>query len=100
MPPERETNEAVADMQGGHALPRRSGEVVFHSEWERRAFAMAVALHERGHFDWDEFRDHLVAEIAAVGETPESPDPQAPGYFEHWLASLEKVMADKGIADA
>lgn len=90
-------DHAIANMDGTAALPRRSGELVFHHDWERRAFALAVALCEQGCFDWDEFRSHLMAEIAAVRETPENPQPDAPGYYEHWLASFEKVLADKGI---
>ncbi len=97
MRPEREANETVADMVGASALPRRSGELVFHHDWERRAFALAVSLCERGIFEWDEFRAHLVAAIGAAGETPENPRPEAPGYFEHWLAAFEKTLAAKGI---
>ena len=94
---DRTANEAIADMSGAEAPPRRNGELVFHDEWERRAFAMAVALCEQGHYGWDEFRQRLVAAIAAVGEAPEHPNPEAPGYFEHWLASFENVLADKNI---
>jgi nitrile hydratase accessory protein len=92
--------EDVADMAGAAALPRRSGELVFHDHWERRAFAMAVALCEAGHFDWNAFRRHLMAEIDATGESPEHPNPGAPGYYEHWLASLEKVLNEHGLGDA
>ncbi|MEQ8660536.1 MAG: nitrile hydratase accessory protein [Gammaproteobacteria bacterium] len=90
----------IAVMGGAVALPRRSGELVFHDDWERRAFAIAVALCERGLFDWDTFRDQLIAEIDQTGETSERPDPSAPGYYEHWLASLEKVLARHGVATA
>ena len=62
-----------------------------------RAFAIAVALCQQGLFAWDEFRDHLVAAIDASGESPEHPDPTAPGYYEHWLESLEKLLTDKGM---
>jgi len=79
------------------ALLRRNGEPVFHHDWERRAFALAVALCERGCFGWDEFREQLIGAIAASGETAGQPDPQAPGYYEHWLASLERTLGDKGL---
>jgi len=94
---ERTADPAIAEMPGLGALPRRSGELVFHADWERRAFALAVALCEQGHFAWDEFRAHLVASIAASGETAEHPDASAPGYYEHWLAALERTLADKGV---
>jgi len=84
-------------MAGPEALPRRSGELVFHHDWERRAFALAVALCEQGQFAWDEFRAELIGAIAASGETAEAPDPGAPGYYEHWLASLERTLAAKGL---
>ena len=92
--------ESIATMAGTSALPRRSGELVFHDEWERRAFAMAVVLCEEGHYPWETFRDHLIAEINATGENPAHPDPGAPGYYEHWLASLEKVLVQCGLVEA
>jgi len=87
----------IREMPDLTALPRKSGELVFHHEWERRAFALAIALCEQGHYDWDEFREHLIASIAAAGETPEAPNPTAPGYYEHWLQSLERTLAAKGL---
>ncbi|MDH3420099.1 MAG: nitrile hydratase accessory protein [Gammaproteobacteria bacterium] len=94
---ERRADPEIAEMPGPGALPRKSGELVFHHEWERRAFALAIALCEQGHYDWDEFREHLIASIAAAGETPETPNPAAPGYYEHWLRSLERTLAAKGL---
>lgn len=96
---ERETQPEIAEMAGPSALPRKNGELVFHSDWERRAFAMAVALCEQGRFEWDEFREELIAAIAASGETAEAPNPAAPGYYEHWLASLERTLARKGLVE-
>ena len=94
----RATDPAIAEMTGVEALPRRSGELVFHDEWERRAFAMAVALCEQGAYDWEIFQRRLIASIAASGETASAPDPAAPGYYEHWLAALESTLDDLGIA--
>lgn len=90
----------IAVMEPECALPRKSGELVFHDDWERRAFAIAVALCEQGRYDWDQFRQHLIAEIAANGSNGSTPDPHAPGYYEHWLAALEKVLAETGILPA
>ena len=93
----RKANDEIAYMSGLEALPRRSGELSFHDEWERRVFALAVALCENGEYSWDEFRRHLIASIAATGETPDNPIPDGPGYFEHWLAALEKTLDDKDV---
>lgn len=96
----RQANPKIAEMPGAASLPRRSGELVFHDPWERKVFAMAVALCEQGVFKWDEFRDHLIAEIAA-GEraASSSASPSAPpSYYESWLAAFEKLLREKGIA--
>ena len=95
----RNTNPDVAEMTGKATLPRSSGELVFHDPWERRAFAMAVSLCKQGFYQWDEFRDHLIAEIAA-GEQAAGPNPhpeELPSYYQSWLAALEKLLVKKGI---
>jgi nitrile hydratase accessory protein len=88
----------IAEMSGPASLPRRSGELVFHAPWERRVFAMAVALCEQGFYTWDEFRERLIAAIAA-GERRAQQDPtqRAPSYYESWLAAFERLLVDKGI---
>ena len=94
----RRADPRIAEMNGAAALPRKSGELVFHDPWERKVFALAVALCEQGLYQWDEFRDRLIAEIAAAaaGNTGDPSSPQ-PGYFEHWLAAFEKLVTEKGI---
>jgi nitrile hydratase accessory protein len=98
-PMARVTNPNIAEMTGDASLPRSSGELVFHDPWERRAFSMAVSLCEQGLFHWDEFRDLLIAEIAAgekaAGSHPHPGD--LPSYYESWLAALEKLLAKKGV---
>jgi nitrile hydratase accessory protein len=82
----------VADMEGAAAAPRRNGELVFAAPWEGRAFGMAVALHERGLYSWEEFRDRLIARIAAADARG---DPS--GYYERWLAAFEDLLAATGL---
>src|SRR5215470_14103351 len=95
----RQANPAIAEMPGSTSLPRRSGELVFHEPWERKVFAMAVALCEQGVFHWDEFRDHLIAEIAAGEQAAglNAPASARPSYYESWLAAFEKLLREKGI---
>lgn len=64
---------------------------VFAEPWEAQAFAMTVALHERGLFAWSEWTAALSAEIAAAG----GPDVEA-SYYRHWLAALERIAIAKG----
>ncbi len=92
-----EAREDIAIMPGNSAIPRRSGEMVFHDEWEKGEFAMAVALCEKGHYDWEVFQAQLIEEIDSANESPDNPDPGAPRYYEHWLASLEKVLTKTGL---
>jgi len=89
MSAERHARAEVAEMDGA-ALPRKSGELVFHDDWERRAFALAVSLAEQGLFEWQDFQREL---IASVGEA-EHDDAQHPtrGYYESWLVSLERLL--------
>lgn len=84
----------IADMEGTGSLPRKSGEMVFHDDWERRAFAMAVALAESGQFAWADFQQQLIRSIAEA----ERDDPQNPSrdYYESWLLSLENLLLEQG----
>jgi len=94
----RLTDPRIAEMNGAVALPRKSGELVFHDPWERQVFALAVALCEQGLYQWDEFRDRLIAEIAAEPtEGTEDARSSPPSYYEHWLAAFEKLVIEKGI---
>ena len=54
-------DRVVAIMEGAAALPRKNGELVFDEPWHGRVFGMAVALHEQGVYDWEEFRQTLIA---------------------------------------
>jgi cobaltochelatase CobN len=85
-------DRVVAAMDGGAALPRRNGELVFDEPWQGRVFGMAVALHEQGLYAWDEFRQALIARIAAA-EARGGPF----AYYEIWLATFEELLATKGI---
>ena len=95
----RLTDSRIAEMSGVTSLPRKSGELVFHDPWERRVFSLAVALCEQGVYQWDDFRDRLITEIAAaerIEGAQDVPSPH-PGYYEHWLAAFEKLLIEKGI---
>jgi nitrile hydratase len=95
---DRRTDPCIAEMSGVAALPRKSGELVFHDPWERHVFALAVALCEQGLYHWDEFRDRLIAEVAAADQTAKTGTTNAqPSYYEHWLAAFERLLLEKGI---
>ena len=86
----------VSDMGGAAALPRRNGELVFEEPWESQAFGMAVALHEQGHYDWEEFRQRLISEIGEW-ERSDQDERAVWDYYRHWLASFEALIKDRGL---
>ena len=63
---------------------------------------MAVSLHERGLFAWDEFRERLIAEISRWEREHPGARTAEQGYryYERWLAALERLLADKGLCNA
>ncbi|PYN02439.1 MAG: nitrile hydratase accessory protein [Candidatus Rokuibacteriota bacterium] len=67
---------ARADLDVLPAIPRDAEGPVFRAPWEAQAFAMAVMLHERGHFTWKEWANRLAGEIAAA-KTGGEPDDDA-----------------------
>jgi nitrile hydratase accessory protein len=86
----------VADMDGTAALPRKNGELVFEAPWESQAFGMAIALYERGHYDWEEFRGRLISEIGDW-ERSEEDEREVWDYYRRWLASFEALVKDRGL---
>ena len=77
------------------AIPRDAEGPVFRAPWEAQAFAMAVMLHERGHFTWKEWAARLADEIAAATSRGEHDDGSR--YYYFWLATLEKLVAEKRL---
>jgi nitrile hydratase accessory protein len=69
---------------------------VFREPWEAQAFAIALALHERGLFTWNEWAATLAGEIKRA-QAAGDPD-TGKTYYRHWIATLEKLIADKGVA--
>ena len=78
------------------SIPRDEAGPVFREPWEAHAFAMALTLHARGVFTWPEWADALGREIkrAQAGGDPDTGET----YYRHWLATLERLVAAKGVA--
>ena len=77
-------------------LPRDADGPVFRAPWEAQAFAMTLALHERGLFTWNEWAATLGEEIKRA-QASGDPD-TGETYYRHWLATLENLVASKGVA--
>ncbi len=79
--------DALRNLPG---IPLNEGNPVFNEPWEARAFAMTVALHERGLFTWPQWAEALARQIdlahaagdADLGDT----------YYRHWLSALESLV--------
>jgi nitrile hydratase accessory protein len=78
-------------------LPVDASGPVFREPWEAQAFALALSLQERGAFSWTEWASALAAEIrrAQRAGDPDTGDT----YYRHWLAALERLVAEKRITD-
>ena len=85
----RHATEAVPGM------PRDVDGPVFREPWEAQAFSMALALHQRGLFTWPEWAATLADEIKRA-QAAGDPD-TGETYYRHWLATLERLVAEKGI---
>jgi nitrile hydratase accessory protein len=83
-------------MQELPSIPHDADGPVFREPWEAQAFAMALALNERGLFTWTEWAAALAAEIKRA-QTAGDPD-CGDTYYLHWLAALERLVAEKGVA--
>jgi nitrile hydratase accessory protein len=71
--------------------PPRTGH--FDKPWQAQAFALTVALHQRGLFSWTEWAEALSAEVGQPDAAPDGHD-----YYDHWLRALEKLIAARGLA--
>ncbi len=80
------------------SIPRDAGGPVFREPWEAEAFALALSLHERGLFTWTEWATTLGEEIKKA-QAAGDPD-TGETYYRHWLATLERLVAAKGLTDA
>ena len=76
-------------------IPRDAEGPVFREPWEAQAFAMTLALHERGLFSWPEWAATLGEEIKRA-QAAGDPD-TGETYYRHWLATLETLVAAKGV---
>lgn len=81
-----------ADLGGstGHGeIVREPQEPLFHAAWEPRALALTLAMGATGAWNLDMSR--------AARET--LPDYATLGYYEVWIAGLQKLLAERGLVD-
>ncbi|MBE9061373.1 nitrile hydratase accessory protein [cf. Phormidesmis sp. LEGE 11477] len=81
------------------APPRQDGHLQFDRDWEKLAFGVAIALSKQGHYEWEEFRQTLIATIDEWESTHELDDPEW-DYYQCWLSALEKIAIASGVLEA
>jgi len=86
-------SQATAVVPG---IPQDEDGPVFKEPWEAQAFAMTLALYDRGLFTWGEWAATLADEIKRA-QAAGDPD-TGETYYSHWLAALERLVAEKGVA--
>ena len=80
-------------------IPRGDdGAPVFREPWEAQAFALTLALYERGLFTWSEWAQALSREIRRAEAEGDPGDGST--YYRHWLAAIERLVAGKGVTSA
>ncbi|MFN9281638.1 MAG: nitrile hydratase accessory protein [Betaproteobacteria bacterium] len=89
------TPHPACDLPG---LPQDDARPVFSAPWQAQAFAMTLALHERGLFTWSEW---AMALSQAIARAQAAGDPDlGDTYYHHWLDALETLLQAKGLASA
>jgi nitrile hydratase len=80
------------DMGGEHGfgpIEREADEPAFHAEWERRVFALTLAMGATGEWNLDMGR--------SAREDRDPADYLSRTYYEIWEAGLEKLLAERGL---
>ena len=82
----------VHDLGGMHGfgpVVTEPDEPVFHAEWERRVFALTLAMGawRRWNLDMSRYARELMPPAEYLGSS----------YYEHWLFGLELLLEQKGL---
>jgi nitrile hydratase subunit beta len=79
----------MGGVKGFGPVEPEANEPVFHADWERRAFALTVAMSRPGGWNID------MSRFARENRPPQ--DYLSKTYYEIWLAGLETLMVERGL---
>jgi nitrile hydratase len=82
----------MGGMDGFGPVVPEPNEPLFHATWERRAFALTLAMARPGGWNID------MSRFARENRAPI--DYLSKSYYEIWLAGLETLMAERGLVTA
>lgn len=81
----------LGGMHGLGAVDPEKDEPWFHAEWERRCFALTLAMGASGKWNLDKSR--------FARENRHPADYMKMSYYEIWLAGLERLLDDAGLVE-
>ena len=91
---------ATASMLGDpDSPPRLDGKLLFTNRWERDVFGLALSLSKAGCFEWEAFRQCLIASIARWEALDCANQPRW-DYYERFLEALLSVIESSGMLSA
>jgi nitrile hydratase accessory protein len=76
--------------------PRLDGKLFFTNRWERDVFGLALSLSKAGYFEWEDFRQGLIAAIARW-DAAECENQPRWDYYERFLEALLDVVESSGV---
>ena len=79
----------LGGMQGFGPVDPEPNEPVFHDEWEKRAFALTVAMGFTGQWNIDISRH--------ARETLNPAQYLSSTYYQIWFAGLQKLLVERGL---
>lgn len=79
----------MGGVEGYGPIQFETNEPLFHAPWERRAFAVTLAMAKPGGWNIDSSR------FARENRPPQ--DYLGKSYYQIWLAGLERLMADRDL---
>lgn len=90
---------AASSLMGSEeSLPRENGNLAFKRSWEQVAFALAIALSKKGYYEWEDFRQNLIAMIGEW-ESDHGLEDSTWDYYQRWYAVLEKLVLETGLVE-
>ncbi len=90
----RECQAALLDAGVSLSLLQSDGPV-FAEPWQAQAFAVTLALHDRGFFTWDQWAKTLGESIKAAQMRGDPDSGQT--YYHHWLSALERITIASNV---
>jgi nitrile hydratase accessory protein len=91
-------NQEIADLRELTGLYGTDEDHVFAEPWQARAFALTLALSERGMFSLRDFRAALIARITSFEKSQCIAG--TADYYTRWIEALEDLLSQRSMLPA